>query len=606
MATQIYPYTTPGNYIYDLNKIDVTGGLATLKITPEYTGLVGYWEFEDDFLDSSGQGNNGINYGATFVDGKVDRCLSFNGTTNYIDFNSLVLTDFTKFTVAVWFNTNDPSTFQSIFSQYDISASAMPMPTIEIVSSNIRYRASNQAGSFTVLSTPVSTGWHLVIITMNGNDMNLYLDNGSPINNTFSGTKRTVETTNIGARTYTATDSFFDGLIDEVIIYQNKVLTSAERTSLYNSSAGRHLNKYAIDKPTIEPVDLLDPITVSSWDSFLETLGGANQGSIGYNLYKADKVNKYYWDGSAWITGGSSSNYNAVATINTNIASFDIAPDKIGFIAYLISNGTQIVELDENQITYTINQVPLLNAGSDKSIQQIQTFAPFSDCSFSDPDGTIDHVYYDIEGSGWTEISMGGYGSLLEAVQAFIYQFNNIGDIVCNLKVEDNIGLTSEDSLSVHVSHYTVTFNVKDSRDNHLSNINFKPGDGTGYVIKNSPFIYDYEYNASGWDVIIDKDGYGIQSQNVPAIDHTENFTLIALIDTSEFADDIKRLLGLNQENWRIFDTSYDSSYNLTSATIKIYSSKADCDADTNALATYTVSASYVDQGINEYKVVKE
>ena len=402
--------------------------------------------------------------------------------------------------------------------------------------------------------------------------------------------------------------AYFSGSIDEVAIY-NRALSLSEIQGIYNSGIGRHLNKYPIDKPTIEPTNLFDPSQVVTWDLFLETLGGGNQGSIGYNLYKVDKSNKYYWNGSAWVTGGDSDNYNSQAVINTNMGSFDGSPDKIGFIAYLISDGEQQVEVDENQITYTANIAPLLNAGSDKSLSDAQTISPFSDCSFSDPTsgGSIDHAYYDIEGSGWTEILIGAYGTLQEAVQAFNYQFNNIGDITCNLKVEDNEGATSEDSLIVHVNYYHLTFNVKDSQGNHIANIYFKPGDGTGYQVKNSPFTYEYEYNAGGYDIVLDKGGYGIQAQNIPSTDHTENFTLISLIDTSDFLDRMKRLLGLSQENYRIINPSYDGNSNLISATIKTYPTKADANADTNVMATYTMTASYnVNNEMIDYKCVKE
>jgi len=402
--------------------------------------------------------------------------------------------------------------------------------------------------------------------------------------------------------------AFIACLIDEALIY-DKELTQSEVTYRYNSGSGRENWHYYSDKPTIEPIELFDPASVSSWDSFLEVLGGENQGSIGYNLYKVDKTNRYYWNGSAWVNGGSISNYNSQVVINTNIATFDAFPNKIGFIAYLISDGEQTVELDENQLTYTENQAPLINAGSNKNCKDNDIIAPFSDCSFSDLDGTVDHIYYKVDGEVdmWTEILQGGYGTLLEAVQAFTYQFSNIGVKTCRLQAEDNVGTKSEDSLEVNVQKFQITFNVKDSQGNHIANIYFKPGDGSGYVEKHSPFIYEYDYNISGYDIVIDKSGYGIHTATVPSTDHTENFTLLALIDTSEFADDIKRLLGLNQENYRIINPSYDTNSNLLSATIKTYPTKADANADTNVIATYTMIASYDDNSnMTDYKCVKE
>ena len=70
----------------------------------------------------------------------------------------------------------------------------------------------------------------------------------------------------------------------------------------------------------------------------------------------------------------------------------------------------------------------------------------------------------------------------------------------------------------------------------------------------------------------------------------------------------IKRILGLSQENYRLFDTVYDASgQRLTACTIKIYGSKADTIADTNPIATYSMVSTYdVDGQLGTYRVTKE
>lgn len=55
----------------------------------------------------------------------------------------------------------------------------------------------------------------------------------------------------------------------------------------------------------------------------------------------------------------------------------------------------------------------------------------------------------------------------------------------------------------------------------------------------------------------------------------------------------LDRVLGLSQENYRIFDHSYDANNNLTSATIRIYQSKADTLNDQNPVAEYEMEADY-------------
>jgi len=55
----------------------------------------------------------------------------------------------------------------------------------------------------------------------------------------------------------------------------------------------------------------------------------------------------------------------------------------------------------------------------------------------------------------------------------------------------------------------------------------------------------------------------------------------------------IKRVLGLSQENYRIFNPKYDRKNNLIYSIIKIYPTAADVDADTNAIAVYQMDASF-------------
>ena len=73
--------------------------------------------------------------------------------------------------------------------------------------------------------------------------------------------------------------------------------------------------------------------------------------------------------------------------------------------------------------------------------------------------------------------------------------------------------------------------------------------------------------------------------------------------------DMIKRILGLSQENYRIFSPTYIVKNNqscMTSAIIKIYSTSIDCDSDTNEIEEYHISATFDNQAkMTGYKVKK-
>jgi len=67
----------------------------------------------------------------------------------------------------------------------------------------------------------------------------------------------------------------------------------------------------------------------------------------------------------------------------------------------------------------------------------------------------------------------------------------------------------------------------------------------------------------------------------------------------------LDRLLGLLQENFRITNPVFDANNNMTSCTLKIYPTATDCENDTNAIATYTVTATYSGNNLASYKVKK-
>ena len=543
MANKIYNYDTPSEFTYDNAKIDVSGGIASLRenLSSVYARYHLNESSGDNVPDSSGNGRDGICVNmedADWMAGKLNNCLLFDGINEFVDCGDIAGFDRNEpFTLECWFKTGSSGAgtmLSKIKSIPNYSGYWFYFHTGKII-----FRLWSDPGQGMYIKTVNlynDNEWHHVIATYDGSSLaaglKIYID-GSIADTTIeldNLTSSILVPNNFqigvgGAGVYP-----FNGLLDEAVIY-DKELFQAEVTYRYNSGNGRENVQYYSDLPTIEPTDLYDPATVTSWDSFLETLGGGNEGSIGYNLYKVDKINKYYWNGSVWVIGGSSSNYNSASVVNDNINAFDASPDKIGFIAYLISDGEQEVELDENQITYSVNLEPIINAGSNKSCKDNDTISPFSDCSFSDPDGTVDHAHYKVDGEVdvWTEILQGGYGTLVEAVQAWTYIFDNTGTKTVRLQVEDNEGVTSDDSLEVDVQKFQVIFNIKNSSGIHLPNINFNPDDGSGWQIVDSPFTYEFDYNASGYDVIINKTNYITQTKNVPSTDHTENFTLVAL-----------------------------------------------------------------------------
>jgi hypothetical protein len=81
-------------------------------------------------------------------------------------------------------------------------------------------------------------------------------------------------------------------------------------------------------------------------------------------------------------------------------------------------------------------------------------------------------------------------------------------------------------------------------------------------------------------------------------------------IEMIEIQDNqLARILGLSQENYRIFNPVYvkkNGQQCMTTATIKTYSTALDCTNDTNKIAEYQITATFdTEARMSHYKVVK-
>jgi len=122
-----------------------------------------------------------------------------------------------------------------------------------------------------------------------------------------------------------------------------------------NVSLSWQANSYPTDKPTISNTTSFTPATVQSWTSFTET-AIKNGGEIYYQLSNDDGATWQYWDGDSWETAGAS-DYNTASVMNSAIQYFDTAAKKLMFQAFLESDGTQQVELDNIDVTYNLTDV---------------------------------------------------------------------------------------------------------------------------------------------------------------------------------------------------------------------------------------------------------
>lgn len=100
--------------------------------------------------------------------------------------------------------------------------------------------------------------------------------------------------------------------------------------------------------------------------------------------------------------------------------------------------------------------------------------------------------------------------------------------------------------------------------------------------------------NGSGEYVVVVE----INSTSAPVVRDVQTSILrISSHDFDTIGNMTTRILGLSHEHFRVLNGAHDTDGNLTSATVKIYPTKTDADADTNAIAVYAVTATFSGPG---------
>jgi hypothetical protein len=196
--------------------------VAQAAVLNPHPGLVGWWRFDEGSgtiaIDSSGYGNNGTIYGATYVAGKYGDALSFNGTT-YAGINSINLPFSTAYSVSVWVN---PSAYAGMFLFGRINDANW-------------YVAFGSGGTITDWATGSALDWNPNVPYVTGQWQNfVFLYNGTNKLIYRNGVlaASTTQASTAGSGLYVGryggyTTGEFQGVVDEVQIY-NRALSTAE------------------------------------------------------------------------------------------------------------------------------------------------------------------------------------------------------------------------------------------------------------------------------------------------------------------------------------------------------------------------------------------
>jgi hypothetical protein len=302
-------------------------------------GLVGWWPFNGNANDESGNGNDGVVNGATLTEdrfGISNSSYSFDGISNFIqtaDSPSLSFID--DFTISAWIKQSTPTTnYNTILNKrlggnwsYNLSISNVLGGSGEELNKLTSGRRNNDGAQteYRFSNAPTSfDSWQHMLVVVKNDTLKFYLDgadagyingyNGTggyvPEGNSFSipminqPVGITIGDCNCGGSEH------MNGLIDDIAIY-NRALTSQEIQNLYTGTT---------QPPCVSLPSNLQQGLVGYWPfcgNANDESGNGNDGVVNGATLTEDRFGNanaaYGFDGSNFITISDNDNLDLVS-----------------------------------------------------------------------------------------------------------------------------------------------------------------------------------------------------------------------------------------------------------------------------------------------------
>ncbi len=251
-------FNAAGSQTKHLSNASGCDSLATLNLTVNYTlpnyittnGLLGYWPFNGNANDESGNGNHGTVNGATLTtdrNGTFNASYHFNGSKILIPLTQQMVSMSSR-TISLWFKSITGQSGGRLFEATNYSWGTGCYNSNQF---DCWYQKSNQAYVFVGETFQSNNLWNCLVficdsasqskkIYLNG----ILINSGIPVSNPGDPTSWQNHFLNIGQGN---TNESFIGSIDDIAIY-NRALTQQEITQLftgvvtYNISASSGAN----------------------------------------------------------------------------------------------------------------------------------------------------------------------------------------------------------------------------------------------------------------------------------------------------------------------------------------------------------------------------
>ena len=217
-------------------------------------GVVGSWHFDEGSgttaYDSSGNNYDGTINGATWVDGKFGKALSYDGDDDYVDTADISEIELHDASFVVWVKLDTLSEDQDIITKgghqlnepliiwYDVSVSSGAdvgggnTNTISILTCD----GSTQHWIAASSNSINDNNWHHItaVVDITNNILKLYIDGELEASNTKAWNGIADASVKLRIGDATPSSHPFDGIIDEVLVF-DKALSAEEILDLYNN-----------------------------------------------------------------------------------------------------------------------------------------------------------------------------------------------------------------------------------------------------------------------------------------------------------------------------------------------------------------------------------
>ena len=283
--------------------------LTFAQNVPSYVptnGLVGWWPFNGNANDESGNGNNGTVSGATLTsdrNGFSNSAYNFDGIDDKVLLGKILSNQKTEFTINLWASTT--SNYGALIAKKPSGAWLEGRWGLAASSTEIGFCYPNfysPSGQGCKQLTRSKYNWVMITLSLTTNSVNLY-ENGELLY-TDNGSLVTQEDVDVivGDRE-DINNSPFEGQIDDIGIW-NRALTQQEIIDLYSSCNSINAS-----------INLSNPSTIGS----NLTLSAV---ATGNNL-------NYQWETNpcknGWQTVSSNSTYSGVSTSDLTVSNVELS-----------------------------------------------------------------------------------------------------------------------------------------------------------------------------------------------------------------------------------------------------------------------------------------